>query len=299
MLMAHRVHSIRKLDGWAVGTLLRPAFTQPMGKRPDRPDEGTLSAAIRRSIFGVDESAKLLYFRERLRESMLLPDKILLEFVNLRKDDDEAALTFLEKYGVFDSAHRHYSPFDRHSTEFNEQPPKPVMEFLNADRDSFAVALHDFWEVHDRLRVMLALVRAIHSRNSAAVAEACRILHGHVEVDEEREWLGMGRLIFCQDISRELTFPNHGLTLVATETDGIIHAAATSLSLRPALFLALLAQATLDAPIGTCGNPKCRKFFTSTREAKKFCSNRCQQLEKVNRYRAKLRQKGDKKNAKR
>jgi hypothetical protein len=300
--MAERVSSIKLIGHWVVGTVF-PPVPSPKGMA-DAKYWRALDAA--RFPWGKDEASWRLALLPYSQNSTLLTQEILLEFVNLNRDDDEEALGFMQKYGVFDQRHRSDTAKERtrsYGSSFRdgpESPPKDVQTFLRGSGATFAVPLHDFWDVQKHIRILLELVRVLQSRDYAAIEAACAVLRmTRIAVDNERDWLAVGRQVLCADISGELNAGERGVSLVATERDGALLAAASSTTLRAALYLALLAQITQGERIGECGNPKCRKLFVLTRDTKRFCSKPCQELEKVNRYRDKLKRQGAKKNAKR
>jgi hypothetical protein len=290
--MARRVRSIKKMGIWAVGTL-EPAWKPETHERDRYYAQRDATADFDRRS---ESSAGFwLALRDFTREPILNPDDLVLEFVNLNREDDEHALTFMQMYGVFDPAHRAHAHTIRQRgagqiDDYADTPPDEVCTFLDSAQpdhsETFAVSLMSFWDVRYRTRKLLALDRALQSRDYGVIEAICRDLRCKVEVENERDWLETGRKVLCMDISAELDVPGHGVSLVATQLGGVVVAGASSLTLRPTLFLGALSQITKGTPIGECGNAKCRKLFLLTRDTKKFCSKRCYALAKVNRHRA-------------
>jgi hypothetical protein len=286
--MAEKVGSVGKVGNWAVGTLTTP-FRQL--------DDYRAKALLRRLTaaspkWGRSDAALQLALRPFTGATSFDQEDLVLDFANLDRNDDEQALRFMERYGVFDPAHRSHG-FEimhrRHGDlmEYAVTPPEDVCHFLRRKPHSFATSLYDFWEVQRHVHELLALARAIQREDCRDVEAACAELLREVpKMQFVREYLEFGREVLCGEISRELTVPAHGISLVAAGGKERIEATVTSTTVRPVLFLGILSLMARRVSLGRCENAGCEHWFMATRKSKRYCGKRCQELVKVHRYRS-------------
>lgn len=279
-LTAEPVEDARLVDGWVVGKVGRLSMASLTDK-----DYMRLSAA--RGGWETDELANRL----ALGYVAPLPDDLALEFANLSRGDEKGALAFIGRYGVFERDYKDPGSQSGRPSTVPATPPPEIKKLLTAwerdGRKTFAVFLEDLWELQAHLRVLIRLAAAIRSVDYARIEAECRSIRfeSALDVEHPTDWLEVGREILCADISAEINDPANHVSTVALNRQSAVFPVLSSATLRPLIFLSFLANVSRQEPLAECENPKCRRVFRRTRDTKRFCDQKCQALEKVNRFR--------------
>jgi hypothetical protein len=290
-MYAERAEHAEALDHWIVGTTFGDALAP---KRLEQLIERRDLIASTSSLW-TDDYVLPLLTRDLFLRFHELPSDALFQFLALNEGDESEALSFTRAYGVFDSSCRTPDPKPstkpRNPLEGAVVPPPSVRarmrEYHHARKTPFALPVEHMWEAYRRIGLLLAISQAVREGDHRAVAEIAPHLVFHPRASTPKEWLDLGGLIFRVQVSAEINAETAGVRVVPAESQRKFFAAITGTTLRPALFVQLLAAVAGQTAAERCENQSCRKWFVVTRGSKRFCSVRCQSLVKVQRFRGK------------
>ena len=207
----------------------------------------------------------------------------LLEFVNLRSGEPTSAITFLEKYGLFDRKD--------HGSKGRSLPDSVRLKLKSLADDRlvpFATSLADFCETRAELVQLMILAGAVQHRDAVRISRTMSQLNlpkalqwAHDDFNDSGSFAA-GRSV----LGHYLTSGLKGIRLGLANPDPSVSLLpfASAADLRSGLYLALISS--LEHSWEECANPGCPKLFEVTRSWRKFCSQRCQSLLKTKRWQA-------------
>ena len=199
----------------------------------------------------------------------------LLDFVQLKTEDTQQAISFLRQYGLFNqgdcvSMKGHPSDIRKYWNEATQSKQTP-----------FATELRSFWWWQKRVLALFTLSRAPQRHHAAALRKACHEINPHIKLPPSENPIAFSKQFLSYFVSQGLA----AVTLGVAPDQGKFVAVAIPADLRSALYMMLLTHLTRGTRLKNCKNTKCRRVYLVTRPDKRFCSARCQNLVKVNRFR--------------
>ncbi len=239
---------------------------------------GSLELKLSRETVQAEETD---YWVEGLSPQASPPEvgpQALLDFLNLRGQDKMQALDYLQEHGLFE-----WCDLRRGRRALPRKVKQYWKEAEEAGAAPFATSLDGFWATRAHLAYMWETWTLIAKHDHAAVKAASKRLG--FPVFKRREFLDRVDTFWCGQMSGAIK----GARLQAGMRGGRLFVVATTVALRPALHMSLLAIVSREMKLAACENHDCRRLFVKNKLGRRFCSKRCQTLLRVRRYREQMK----------